>query len=113
MADAEVQDQDTSTKPVPRHRRPAEVPGGLPGPASRVLTHQALLFIADLERRFGPQRRLLLENRKLAQMRYDDGELPDFPSKRTISASRSGKSRLSRRFCRIAASRSPDRLIAR
>ena len=79
MADAEVQDQDTSTKPVPRHRRPAEVPGGFPGPASRVLTHQALLFIADLERRFGPQRRLLLENRKLAQMRYDDGELPDFP----------------------------------
>lgn len=42
---------------------------------STVLTPEALAFIADLERRFGPQRRILLENRKLAQMRYDDGEL--------------------------------------
>ena len=37
------------------------------------------MFLADLERRFGPQRRLLLENRKLQQERFDDGELPTPP----------------------------------
>ncbi|MEM1146144.1 MAG: malate synthase A [Pseudomonadota bacterium] len=53
--------------------------GKVPAEYDRVLTHRALLFIADLERRFGGQRRILLENRKLAQMRFDDGEMPSFP----------------------------------
>ncbi|MEO0465968.1 MAG: malate synthase A [Pseudomonadota bacterium] len=78
MSDTQTQDQGSTKKPTPRHRRPAEVPGGVPADYSHVLSHTALLFIADLERRFGPQRRLILENRKLAQMRYDDGEMPDF-----------------------------------
>ena len=73
-----VADKEVSAKAPPRHRRPAEVVGTLPAGGERVLTTSALLFIADLERRFGPQRRILLENRKLAQMRFDDGELPDF-----------------------------------
>ena len=78
MTDTLSNDKAASAKPTPRHRRPAEVPGGIPEGAEGVLTTSALLFIADLERRFGPQRRLLLENRKFAQMRFDDGEMPDF-----------------------------------
>ena len=78
MSDTLAQIQTSPKEVTPRHRRPAEVAGGVPGEYGGVLTTDALLFIADLERRFGPQRKILLGNRKLAQMRYDDGELPDF-----------------------------------
>jgi malate synthase len=74
-----IKDAVSAATPTPRHRRPAEVTGAVPAEYDRVLTHRAMLFIADLERRFGGQRRILLENRKLAQMRFDDGELPSFP----------------------------------
>lgn len=74
-----IKDAVSAAKPTPRHRRPAEVVGAVPAAYERVLTHRALLFIADLERRFGGQRKILLENRKLAQMRFDDGEMPSFP----------------------------------
>ncbi|MBO6689812.1 MAG: malate synthase A [Henriciella sp.] len=74
-----MKDAVSAATPTPRHRRPAEVTGAVPAEYDRVLTHRAMLFIADLERRFGGQRRILLENRKLAQMRFDDGELPSFP----------------------------------
>lgn len=63
---------------IPRHRRPAEVSCEVSPTFEKILSPNALLFIADLERRFGMQRKMLLENRKLAQLRYDDGELPDF-----------------------------------
>lgn len=79
MSDTLIKNAVSAATPTPRHRRPAEVLGGTPPAYERVLTHRALLFIADLERRFGPQRRILLENRRLAQMRFDDGELPSFP----------------------------------
>ena len=79
MSDTLIQTAVSASKPTPRHRRPAEVVGKIPAEYERVLTHRALLFIADLERRFGGQRRILLENRKLAQMRFDDGEMPSFP----------------------------------
>ncbi|MEL6728020.1 MAG: malate synthase A [Pseudomonadota bacterium] len=79
MSDTLIQTAVSASKPTPRHRRPAEVIGKVPAEYDRVLTHRALLFIADLERRFGGQRRILLENRKLAQMRFDDGEMPSFP----------------------------------
>lgn len=79
MSDTLIKNAVSAATPTPRHRRPAEVLGGMPPAYERVLTHRALLFIADLERRFGPQRRILLENRRLAQMRFDDGELPSFP----------------------------------
>ncbi|MEO0607715.1 MAG: malate synthase A [Pseudomonadota bacterium] len=79
MSDTLIQTAVSASKPTPRHRRPAEVVGQVPPEYDRVLTHRALLFIADLERRFGGQRRILLENRKLAQMRFDDGEMPSFP----------------------------------
>ncbi len=71
MADSQTQ--------TPRHRVLAKVKGGVPEAYQSVLTDEALLFLADLERRFGPTRKTLLEDRKLAQLRYDDGELPNFP----------------------------------
>ncbi|MGF1462925.1 MAG: malate synthase A [Maricaulaceae bacterium] len=45
-----------------------------------ILTPEALAFIADLERRFGPRRRALLEARQARQARLDQGERPDFPA---------------------------------
>src|SRR5690242_9706156 len=44
----------------------------------RVLTAEALAFVAELERAFGPRRRALLEARALRQIAFDSGELPDF-----------------------------------
>ena len=64
---------------IPRHRVLAKVVGTPPASGPRVLTPDALLFLADLERRFGPQRRILLGDRRLRQDRYDDGELPAPP----------------------------------
>lgn len=66
-------------QPIPRHRVLAKVVGKTAERYDEVLTPDALLFLADLERRFGPQRRILLENRKLQQERFDDGELPTQP----------------------------------
>ncbi len=43
-----------------------------------VLTDDALGFVADLQRRFGPRRKELLEARRARQARLDGGEMPDF-----------------------------------
>jgi malate synthase len=52
------------------------------GPAvahsDEVLTHDALAFIADLHRRFNPNRERLLAARRARQEAFDAGELPDF-----------------------------------
>ncbi len=64
---------------TPRHRVLAKVTHPSAGKYSDVLTPDALLFLADLERRFGPQRKILLQNRALQQERFDDGELPTQP----------------------------------
>ena len=64
---------------IPRHRVLAKVSHANAGDYAEVLTPDALLFLADLERRFGPQRKILLQNRVLNQARYDDGELPSQP----------------------------------
>ncbi len=69
----------SETKPIPRHRTLAKVVKPLGERYEEVLTPDALLFLADLERRFGPQRRIFLESRRLMQERYDDGELPTQP----------------------------------
>ena len=53
-------------------RRP-DVPG-----ADRVLTDDALAFVADLQRRFGPLRIALLERRHERQAELDAGARPDF-----------------------------------
>ena len=68
-----------SNTSIPRHRVLAKVKSAEAGAYSDVLTPDALLFLADLERRFGPQRRILLENRRLQQERFDDGEMPTQP----------------------------------
>jgi len=49
------------------------VPGG-----ERVLTPEALAFVARLVRRFGSERLELLGDRAQRQRRFDAGELPDF-----------------------------------
>jgi len=71
--------QYTSSQPIPRHRVLAKVTNSKKSAFEKILTPDALLFLADLERRFGPQRRILLDNRELQQERYDDGELPTQP----------------------------------
>ena len=68
-----------TNQPIPRHRVLAKVAGKTAKGYDDVLTPDALLFLADLERRFGPQRRILLENRRLQQERFDDGEFPTQP----------------------------------
>jgi malate synthase len=56
--------------------------------ADAVLTPEAVEFVSDLERRFGPRRRELLEARRVRQERIDAGELPDFlPETREIRES--------------------------
>ena len=73
---APVMNADT---PIPRHRVLAKVAAPDAARYDALLTPEALLFLADLERRFGPQRRILLQTRELQQARYDDGELPIQP----------------------------------
>ncbi|MGB0906991.1 MAG: malate synthase A [Maricaulaceae bacterium] len=69
--------QDTTS--IPRHRVLAKVKGVKAERYDDILTPDALLFLADLERRFGPQREILMHNRRLQQERFDDGELPTQP----------------------------------
>ncbi len=55
-----------------------EIQGALKPGYEQVLTTDALQFIADLARRFEPQRRLLMEARAERQAKLDAGALPDF-----------------------------------
>lgn len=64
---------------IPRHRVLAKVSHPNAGNYADILTPDALLFLADLERRFGPQRKILIQNREFNQERYDDGEMPTQP----------------------------------
>ncbi|MBL4871747.1 MAG: malate synthase A, partial [Robiginitomaculum sp.] len=65
-------------KPLPRHRVLAKIVGTVKDGYEDILTPDALLFLADLERRFGRQRRNLLEDREDRQDRFDYGEFPTF-----------------------------------
>jgi malate synthase len=53
--------------------------GALKAGYDRVLTADAIAFVADLERKFGPERRRLLARRAEIQRRLDTGWKPDFP----------------------------------
>ena len=53
-------------------------PSSVPG-ADEILTEGALDFLAELHERFDRRRRDLLERRAERQLRFDAGELPDFP----------------------------------
>jgi malate synthase len=55
-----------------------EVIGVHDGEFAEILTADALNFVADLHRRFNPERERLLRARALRQERLDHGELPDF-----------------------------------
>jgi malate synthase len=44
----------------------------------KILTPQALAFLALLQRSFNPTRKALLERRKIRQAELDKGALPDF-----------------------------------
>ncbi|PHR55686.1 MAG: malate synthase A [Robiginitomaculum sp.] len=68
----------TQKQPLPRHRVLAKVVAPLKPGYENILTPDALLFLADLERRFGRQRRNLLEDRQDRQERFDYGEFPTF-----------------------------------
>jgi len=46
--------------------------------SNEILSDDALAFVVELERRFGPRRLELLERRADRQRRLDTGELPDF-----------------------------------
>jgi malate synthase len=46
----------------------------------RVLSDEALGFVADLHRRFNPRRRELLDARRRRQDEIDSGVMPDFPA---------------------------------
>ncbi len=52
--------------------------GDVPG-AERILTADALAFVADLQRRFGPARLDILRRREERQVELDAGVRPDFP----------------------------------
>jgi malate synthase len=73
------------------HARRLATPEGVEvrGPVSdgfeQILTTDALTFLAELERRFGDERRRLLERRKEVDARLQSGWLPDFlPETREI-----------------------------
>jgi malate synthase len=55
-----------------------EIKGNLPSSYQDVITPEALDFVADLHRRFDPERRRRLEARAARQQRLDAGEVPDF-----------------------------------
>ena len=78
-----------------------------------VLTADAVDFLTELERTFGPRRRELLAARHERAQRLLDGELPDFLPETKESATPTGASRRSRPSCRTVASRSPARSTGR
>ncbi|MEE9273059.1 MAG: malate synthase A [Robiginitomaculum sp.] len=66
------------SKAIPRHRVLAKVIGSMAPGYETILTPDVLLFLADLERRFGRARRNMLAYRQDSQDCYDYGELPTF-----------------------------------
>jgi malate synthase len=63
----------------------AEIAAAAAPRQDEILTPEAIEFVAELERRFGPRRRELLQARAERQQRLDAGELPDFlPETREI-----------------------------
>src|SRR5689334_11069131 len=65
-----------------------EIRGPVRPEYEHILTPEALAFAAELERRFGAERRLLLSRRAALQRRLDAGWKPDFlPETRAIRES--------------------------
>ncbi len=55
-----------------------QITGNIQPEFERILTPEALDFVASLEERFGARRHDLLQKRIARQARLDDGEMPDF-----------------------------------
>src|ERR1700736_5244132 len=55
-----------------------EITAEIPPEFSESLTHDALVFVAKLQREFGARRDQALERRKDRQRQFDAGEMPDF-----------------------------------
>ncbi|MGZ8785067.1 MAG: malate synthase A [Acidimicrobiia bacterium] len=55
-----------------------EVIGPIDGDFVKIVTPDTLEFVADLHRRFNPEREALLRARAIRQERLDQGEIPDF-----------------------------------
>ena len=62
----------------PHPDRGIQVTGAAMPDSARVLTTDALSFVAQLQRRFDGQRQALLAERVVRQRRFDAGERPDF-----------------------------------
>jgi len=69
----------TETQREPHGVAAIAVRGPAVAAGARVLTPEALAFVAMLERRFGPRRRELLERRADRQRDLDAGWLPELP----------------------------------
>ena len=54
------------------------ITGAVEGRFAEILSDEAVAFVADLHRRFGPTRKALLQARAERQARLDAGERPDF-----------------------------------
>jgi len=67
-----------SDAPVESNVEGVVVLGAMKPGYERILTDEALAFVADLERQFGARRRELLVARAERQKKFDDGELPNF-----------------------------------
>jgi malate synthase len=59
---------------------PVRVAGNATGAEERILTPEAVRFLAKLSTFFEPRRRRLLEARRARQEQIDAGELPEFPA---------------------------------
>jgi malate synthase len=59
-------------------RSSVEIKGAVEGRANEILTPEALAFVAELHRRFNDRRLELLVRREERQVRFDNGESPDF-----------------------------------
>jgi malate synthase len=90
------------------------VKGALAERYDEVLSHDALAFVADLQRRFNETRKRLLAIRKERQKRFDKPAKPRISSPRpSTSAKATGRWRRSPPICSTAVSRSPARSTAR
>lgn len=77
MQTATIDTLDTAEAPEPSNLQ-LQITGALAPGYDRVLTPEALAFVAELEAAFGPRRRLLIEARAQRQVELDTGALPDF-----------------------------------
>lgn len=69
----------SSIPTLPDPHAPATVIGPTPPEFAAILSPQALAFVADLHRRFNPDREALLAQRQAREARIQAGELPGFP----------------------------------